>query len=95
MFTATTSALAAAAVIATGAVVGTSVPAPTAPAESSSAAVSETQTHEPGAGNCDHPGMAQMHEQMMGEHPGMARMHEQMMGDMGAGMMGGDSGMGR
>ena len=109
MFTATTSTLAAAAVLAGGAVIGTSAPGPADPAPGAS--VSETQRQEAGTGNHDHPDMAQMaqmhermmadhpemvqvHERVMSDHPEMERMHEQMMGGTGGGMMGGDSGMG-
>lgn len=114
MFAATIPALAAAAVLAGGAVVGASAPGPADPAPGAS--VSETQRQDSGADMhersehdhpdmeqmartheqmmAEHPEMARMHERMMSEHPEMARMHEQMMGGTGAGMMGGDAGMG-
>ena len=105
MLAATIPTLAAAAILTGGAVIGTSVSGPADPALAPGA--SETQSQDAGASNHDHadmaqmhekmmaehPEMAQMHERMMAEHPDMARMHQQMMGGMGAGMMGGGSGM--
>ena len=111
MLAATIPALATAAVLTGGALIGTSALGPQDPAPGAS--VSETQRQDAGTGNHDHSGhdhpdmaqmheqmmaehpeMARMHERMMAEHPEMARMHEQMMGGTGAGMMGGDAGMG-
>ena len=90
MFTAKTSTLAAAGLIATGAVVGVfasasaSAPGPEEPSQGSGASMSETHRQGGNAGNHDHPDMeqmARMHEQMMAEHPEMARMHERMMAE--------------
>lgn len=103
MFTATTSILAAAGVLAAGAFIGTSAPGPTEPPQDPGA--SQEHRHDGSSGHRDmaqmheqmmteHPDMAQMHERMMAEHPDMARMHERMMGGMGGGMMDGDSSMG-
>lgn len=89
MFTATTSTLAAAGVLAAGAFIGASAPGPTEPPQDSG--VAQEHRHD---GSADHRDMAQMHEQMMAEHPDMAQMHERMMGGMGGGMMDGDSNMG-
>ena len=60
---------------------GASTPAPT---ESHNSVDGSMDHHRSGAtpapGNDRHPGMAQMHQQMLAGNPGMARMHRQMMG---------------
>ena len=61
MFTAATSPLAATAVLAAGALIGTSAPGPTDPPQGLGA--SQEHRHDGSAG---HPDMAQMHERMMG-----------------------------
>ena len=79
--------LAAAAVLAGGAVFGTSLPG--SAGSSPGASVSETQRQDAGADEHDHSGhdhadmaqMARMHERMMADRPEMARMHERMMVD--------------
>ena len=82
MSAATLPVLAVAALLTAGAVVGTEVQGTTVSSDSGAA-----HDHHPGMMQMhdqmmtDHPGMMEMHDQMMTDHPGTMRMHERMAGD--------------